>query len=430
MSKKAQNEIFEINNIIPGQGQNINSNEIPYLKKNKKHFYNQKTNIKNKFFNNLQMPNNIIYQKPSVKTSDSQRNANYINDNNSDYKDNKYFDENSNIRNVIKENKIKEMSNNIKENEIKIEKVNKTMIELLNNKMDDLNNTKAWMSQMNEIEKIQQENLTLKADSIIYREDIIHLSEVNKKLSEELEIAKRKIFNLITKGEEAMQILTNKNYEITQLTETISNLKLSNSPEVLDNIKDNRTKDQLIYEIKFKLNNLNNDKIKNETEKKILEEQYNNYLNEKNLLVKEDEIYKNKINNNIINLENKIKKMEQQLEELSIKNNELKINNQKCNKNIEMLNNEKNNFEDKYQKKKEQYNELENEFKKLENKYSQLLYDTQKEKFLKEKKKNEIKKENKQKRTKSSKQLIVNDLYNQIQMLKEKMKNDREIGEN
>ena len=430
MSKKAQNEIFEINNIIPGQGQNINSNEIPYLKKNKKHFHNQKTNIKNKSFNNLQMPNNIIYQKPSVKTSDSQRNTNYINDNNSDYKDNKYFDENSNIRNVIKENKIKEMSNNIKENEIKIEKVNKTMIELLNNKMDDLNNTKAWMSQMNEIEKIQQENLTLKADSIIYREDIIHLSEVNKKLSEELEIAKRKIFNLITKGEEAMQILTNKNYEITQLTETISNLKLSNSPEVLDNIKDNRTKDQLIYELKFKLNNLNNDKIKNETEKKILEEQYNNYLNEKNLLVKEDEIYKNKINNNIINLENKIKKMEQQLEELSIKNNELKINNQKCNKNIEMLNNEKNNFEDKYQKKKEQYNELENEFKKLENKYSQLLYDTQKEKFLKEKKKNEIKKENKQKRTKSSKQLIVNDLYNQIQMLKEKMKNDREIGEN
>ena len=40
------------------------------------------------------MPNNIIYQKPSVKTSDSQRNTNYINDNNSYYKDNKYFDEN------------------------------------------------------------------------------------------------------------------------------------------------------------------------------------------------------------------------------------------------------------------------------------------------------------------------------------------------
>ena len=432
MSKKAQNEKFELNNIIPGQDQNTNSNEIPYLKKNKnkKHFYSQKTNIKNRSFNNLQLPKNIIYQKPSVKTNDSQRNTNYLNDNNSDYKDNKYFDDNSNIRNVIKENKIKEMSNNIKENEIKIEKVNKTMIELLNNKNDDLNNTKTWMSQMNEIEKMQQENLTLKADSIIYREDIIHLSEVNKKLSEELEITKRKIFNLITKGEETMQILTNKNYEITQLTETISNLKLSNSPEVLDNIKDNRTKDQLIYELKFKLNNLNNDKIKNETEKKILEEQYNNYLNEKNLLVKEDKIYKNKINNNIINLENKIKKLEQQLEELSIRNNELKINNQKCNKNIEMLNNEKNNFEDKYQKKKEQYNELENEFKKLENKYSQLLYDTQKEKFLKEKMKNEIKKEKKQKRVRSSKQLIVNDLYNQIQMLKEKMKNDREIGEN
>ncbi len=196
MSKKAQNEKFELNNIIPGKDQNTNSNEIPYLKKNKnkKHFYSQKTNIKNRSFNNLQLPKNIIYQKPSVKTNDSQRNTNYLNDNNSDYKDNKYFDDNSNIRNVIKENKIKEMSNNIKENEIKIEKVNKTMIELLNNKNDDLNNTKTWMSQMNEIEKMQQENLTLKADSIIYREDIIHLSEVNKKLSEELEITKRKNF--------------------------------------------------------------------------------------------------------------------------------------------------------------------------------------------------------------------------------------------
>ena len=39
-----------------------------------------------------------------------------------------------------------------------------------------------YKNQINELEKIQQENLTLKADSIIYREDILHLSEINKKL--------------------------------------------------------------------------------------------------------------------------------------------------------------------------------------------------------------------------------------------------------
>ena len=373
MSKKPQNELFEINNRIPNKYHNRRNNS-------KDKNLNNKQIISKSFSNNSQIKNNIIYQKPSIKANESQRNSNIINDNNnnnSDYIDNQDFDDNIDIHKLIKENKIKEITNNLKENEIKIEKVNKTMMELINNKKDDLNNTRTWASQMNEIEKMQQENLALKADSIIYREDIIHLSEINKKLCEELEITKRKIFNLISKGEEAMQILTNKNYEITQLTETISNLQLSNSPEVLNNIKDNRAKDELIYELKFKLNNLNNDKIKNETELKILEEQYNNYLDENNSAVKEDEIYKNKINNNIMGLENKIKYLEQQLEELSIRNNELKINNQKCNKNIEILNMEKNEFEDKYEQKKQQYDELENDFKNLENKYSQLLYDTQ-----------------------------------------------------
>jgi hypothetical protein len=417
MSKKAQNEILESNNRIPNKSHTKRNNSKEKNKNNQNNIYNS------------QIQTNIIYQKPSIKASESQRNNIITNDNNSNsnYIDDQDFDDNEHIHNLIKENKIKEIRNNVKENEIKIEKINKTMAEFLNNKKDDLNNTRTWVSQMNEIEKIQQENLALKADSIIYREDIIHLSEINKKLCEELEISKRKIFNLISKGEEAMQVLTNKNYEITQLTETISNLQLSNSPDVINNIKDNRAKDQLIYELQFELNNLNNDKIKNETELRILEEQYNSYLAENNSAMKEDEIYKNKINNNIMGLNNKIKNLEKQLEELSVRNNELKINNQKCNKNIEILNREKNDFEEKYEKKKQEYDELETEFKKLENKYSQLLYDTQKQNFIKEKMKNEEKKEQKRKKKNSSKQLIVNDLYNKIQMLKEKMKTGKEV---
>ena len=48
---------------------------------------------------------------------------------------------------------------------------------------------------MNEYEKMKQENLTLKADAIIYREDILHLSEVNKKLKEELDLVQKKFMN-------------------------------------------------------------------------------------------------------------------------------------------------------------------------------------------------------------------------------------------
>jgi len=437
MQKNYKSEILEMNNYNINQHSNNQINKDSFISakntQNKYTYYLE--NRKNRSFTNGDnIPNNIIYQKPQIKSKE------YINNNMNTYEDSKndsqYYDTNENCQNdnninniIFNQNKIKEIQNNLKENEIKMERVNKTMINFINNKKDEINNSRSWVSEMYEIEKMKQENLILKADSIIYAEDITHLSEVNKNLSQELESTKRKIYDLISKGDEAIQILNNKNYEINQLTESISNLKLSNCPEVIDNIKSNRTKDQLIFELQFKLNNLNNDKIKVETEKKILEEQYNNLAEEKKAVVKQDEIYKNKINSNISDLEEKIKKMEKLLEELSQKNNELKINNKKWNENIEMLSKEKNDFENKYMKKKEQCNELENEFKNLENKYSQLLYDTQKQKFIKEKIKSEEEKQNKRKRKISSKKIIVNDLYNQIQNLKEKIKTERKMDE-
>ena len=437
MQENYKSEILEMNNYNINQNSNNQINKDSFISakntQNKYTYYLE--NRKNRSFTNSDnIPNNIIYQKPQIKSKD------YINNNMNTYEDSKndsqYYDTNENCQNdnnvnnyIFDNNRIKEIQNNLKENEIKMERVNKTMINFINNKKDEINNSRSWVSEMYEIEKMKQENLILKADSIIYAEDITHLSQVNKNLSQELEATKRKIYDLISKGDEAIQILNNKNYEINQLTESISNLKLSNCPEVLDNIKSNRTKDQLIFELQFKLTNLNNDKIKVETEKKILEEQYNNLAEEKKAVVKQDEMYKNKISSNICDLEEKIKKMEKLLEELSQQNNELKINNKKWNENIEMLNKEKNDFENKYMEKKEQCNELENEFKNLENKYSQLLYDTQKQKFIKEKIRNEEEKQNKRKRKISSKKIIVNDLFNQIQNLKEKLKTERNMDE-
>ena len=437
MQENYKSEILEMNNYNINQNSNNQINKDSFISaKNTQNKYTYfLENSKNRSFNSSNnIPNNIIYQKPQIKSKD------YINNNMNTYEDSKndsqYYDTNENCQNdnnvnnyIFDNNRIKEIQNNLKENEIKMERVNKTMINFINNKKDEINNSRSWVSEMYEIEKMKQENLILKADSIIYAEDITHLSQVNKNLSQELEATKRKIYDLISKGDEAIQILNNKNYEINQLTESISNLKLSNCPEVLDNIKSNRTKDQLIFELQFKLTNLNNDKIKVETEKKILEEQYNNLAEEKKAVVKQDEMYKNKISSNISDLEEKIKKMEKLLEELSQQNNELKINNKKWNENIEMLNKEKNDFENKYMEKKEQCNELENEFKNLENKYSQLLYDTQKQKFIKEKIRSEEEKQNKRKRKISSKKIIVNDLFNQIQNLKEKLKTERNMDE-
>ena len=173
------------------------------------------------------------------------------------------------------------------------------MQEILLKQNEDQNISKEYYSQINVLEKIQQENLTLKADLIIYREDILHLSEINRKLKLEYDLSQKKIFDLISKLEDSNQTLNNKNFEIAQLTEAISNTKLSNSNETMKKIKNNKTKEQQIYEYEFELDKINKEKIKLETEIKNLQEKYNSLMEEKNKNEKEEEFYKNRINENI-----------------------------------------------------------------------------------------------------------------------------------
>ena len=241
------------------------------ISKSKKYKYINDSNIPNTSYNSIQN-NNLIYKKPSINNNI----------------ENQIFEE-------IKNNDIiKEIKDNLKQNETKLEKVNKTVQDIYINQNNEQNiskETRECYSHINEIEKIQQENLTLKADSIIYREDIMHLSEINRKLKLELDLAEKKIFDLISKGENINQILNKKNYELSLLTEAISNIKLSNSAEIMKKIKNNKTKEQQIFEYEFELNGLNNEKIKLETEIKNLEERYNTLLEEKNKNEKEVKIY-------------------------------------------------------------------------------------------------------------------------------------------
>ena len=375
-------------------------------------------------YNTIQNINNQIYKKPSI-------NAN-INNQSLEESKNNYKTINNNIINKIRQN--------IKQNESRLENMNKTMQELFAKKNNDEYNIskeskeykeyKEYYTQINDLEKIKQENLTLKSDSIIYHEDIMHLSEINKKLKLELDLAQKKIFDLISKGENINEILTKKNYEINLLTEAITKIKLANSGEMREKIRNNKTKEQKIFENEFELNGLNNEKIKLETEIKNLEEKYNELLYEKNKKEKEDEFYQNQINENISGLYTKIKKLEMHMDELSNINKELKLNNQKYEKSINILTNEKNNFYDKYTQKQTQFNQLKNEFRQLEDKYSQILYDTHKMNFEEEKEKTQENNNIRQKKRKSSKQIIVNDLYNKIQEIKENIKTERNFYNN
>ena len=350
----------------------------------------------------------IIYKKPQL---------------NNNIEINKNKEEENNII-------INDLKENIKQNEYKIEGVNKAMEEIIKNENENKDISKEYYNQINELEKIQQENLTLKTDSIIYREDILHLSEINKKLKIEFDLAQKKIFDLISKAENSNLILNNKNYEIAQLTEVISNIKLNNSTETMKKIKNNKTIEQKIFEYEFELDGLNKEKIKLETEIKNLEEKYNLLFEEKTKNEQEEEFYKNQINENILDLETKVKNLGNQMNELSIINKELKLKNQNYENEINLIKNEKNDFFDKYNNEKEKLNELENEFKNLENKYGQLLYDIKKRDMEKENNKIQENKNIKLKSRRSSKQIIVNDLFNKIKELKKNIQSEREIHDN
>ena len=126
----------------------------------------------------------------------------------------------------------------------------------------------------------------------------------------------------------------------------------------------------------------------------------------------------------------KKKKMNFIKTKLSNINKELKLNNQKYEKSINILTNEKNIFYDKYTQKQTQFNQLKNEFRQLEDKYSQILYDTHKMNFEEENEKTQENNNIRQKKRKSSKQIIVNDLYNKIQEIKENIKTERNFYNN
>ena len=429
MIKSRENEKNKFSKNIIYQKQikfeSIKTYSYPDISQNDKYNCLKDQNINNTpIYNTIQNINNQIYKKPSI-------NANI---------NNQSLEESKNNYKTINNNIINEIRQSIKQNESKLENMNKTMQELFTKKNNDEYNIskeskeykeyKEYYTQINDLEKIKQENLTLKSDSIIFHEDIMHLSEINKKLKLELDLAQKKIFDLITKGENINEILTKKNYEINLLTEDITKIKLANSGEMREKIRNNKTKEQKIFENEFELNCLNNEKIKLETEIKNLEEKYNELLYEKNKKEKEDEFYQNQINENISRLYTKIKKLELHMDELSNINKDLKLNNQKYEKSINILTNEKNIFYDKYTQKQTQFNQLKNEFRQLEDKYSQILYDTHKMNFEEENEKTQENNNIRQKKRKSSKQIIVNDLYNKIQEIKENIKTERNFYKN
>ena len=324
------------------------------------------------------------------------------------------------------DDQLNEIAINIKENEDKIDNMAKRMNLLINQKKEEnIIDAKSLFSQVNDIEKLQQENITLKADSIIFREDISNLVQSNEKYTQDLEIARKKIMELIDKCNEIEKEINHKEFQIDKLNEILARLRLYENQDVEFKIINNKSKDEVLHEIEYNVKigkDGNNKLIK---DKKILEEKIQNLIENKNDFNRNN-IINNERENKIINeLEEKVRILEKGIMNLNDQNNILNINNTKMEKELENLYADKKNYEEKYIKEKEEFEKLQLSYNNLYNKYHHVLIESNK-KIVKK----EIIKRNKSEKNLKKNKSVINELYNKIQILKTKVKNDRNIESN
>lgn len=324
------------------------------------------------------------------------------------------------------DDQLNEIAINIKENEDKIDNMAKRMNLLINQKKEEnIIDAKSLFSQVNDIEKLQQENITLKADSIIFREDISNLVQSNEKYTQDLEIARKKIMELIDKCNEIEKEINHKEFQIDKLNEILARLRLYENQDVEFKIINNKSKDEVLHEIEYNVKIGKDENNKLIKDKKILEEKIQNLIENKNDFNRNN-IINNERENKIINeLEEKVRILEKGIMNLNDQNNILNINNTKMEKELENLYADKKNYEEKYIQEKEEFEKLQLSYNNLYNKYHHVLIESNK-KIVKK----EIIKRNKSEKNLKKNKSVINELYNKIQILKTKVKNDRNIESN
>lgn len=270
-----------------------------------------------------------------------------------------------------------------------------------------------------EYERILQENVTLKSDTLIFREDIKHLTEVNKKLENELEISRKKILELVNENDNYQNQICQKSLEIDKLTQAITRLRLFDNPDVEFTLENRKNKDQRIHELEFENKNLTEEKIKIATEYRLLIERFNEFKSQNDDLSKELSFSKMRETEQINVLEQKIHNLELQLESIGKENSSLRLTDEKYRRELQILTNEKDTYQMKYQKKKDQINQINMRYYELEMQYKRLQLEHQA--LITE---HQLKDEHKVQQD-NGKQKVFSDLYRKIQLFKTQMKTKR-----
>ena len=360
------------------------NNNIPDINEIKPYEHNPSYQIKNE---NLKNTNSRFIKIRNIANSN----------NNIDYNiNNNEFNE-SHIINPA-ELKIKELEDKVKfleeksfENTQRLEeiRINKESISNNNNLNATINtnNNNNNMNNMNygnnnvtisylpdaEVEKIKQEQATLKSDNIIFREDINRLTDLNHHLETDLIEQRNRNIELANENEQLSQEKSRIEKELKTALETIDKIKLKetsleqyyNERLMLQNrMRDNETELRKVqeekskYEIDFKVLQARYTELQTKHEK--INEEYN--ANKK----KHDEEY-NKI-------EEKIDLLKKEIEKLQKENGGLRLDNEKKGNDINTISMQRDDFKEKFEEEKrrneilcEKINEIENEFRNLQN---------------------------------------------------------------
>jgi len=322
---------------------------------------------------------------------------------------------------VDNDEQLNELAINIKENKDQIDLINKKINLIANKKNDqEIIDTKNFFIQVDDMEKIKQENITLKADSIIYREDISNLVQSNDKLTQDLENARKKIMELIEKNNEIEKEINHKENQIGKLNEILIRLRLYENQDYEFKIKNDKPNEEVLNEIEnnVKIGKLENNKLIQD--KKNLEDKIQNLIQNR-IDFNKNHLFNNEEENKIINeLEERIKFFENNIINLSEQNNMLALTNSKMEEELNNLYIDRNSYEEKYNKEKEDFEKLRSCYNNLYNKYQNVFIENN-QKLMKK----EMIRRNKSEKKMQKNKNVINELYNKIQNLKSKVKNDR-----
>lgn len=315
------------------------------------------------------------------------------------------------------EGKLNKIEKEVKNNNEKLEQLSKTMNDI-KTKGEDVN--RSFLTQSLEYDKLNQENLTLKADAMIYVEDINHLTNLNKKYEDEINLNRKKIMELVNLNESYQAEIAQKDLQISQLTEAITRLRLFDNPDAEYTIECRANKYQRMRELEFDNKKLIEANAKFESERKILEDKVNELQRQNDSLSKELEYTKIQEGNQITEMEHKIQEMEREVANIQRENTTLKITNETYFQNSNNYKAEKEALEGKYEKKEQQVKDLSAKNNELLNMVNQLQFENNQLK-------DDLERSTKKKQVRDNgKQKLFQELQNKIQNFKTHVRNNRD----